>query len=340
MSTARYKYGFIDLSYLLSRNAFACQARNPYFTAGDVIQLTIQTLNKISRDFGITVEKFVFLRDQWDKQLNGYYRTFLLPKGEYKGTRKYMTREEFERISNDPTTTPEELEKATKELYFNETKTKAKWEMIRELGKFGVPTLSVEAWECDDLAYLAGAYLMGEDPDPKKSVVITKDSDIQYSITPKMDYFKIPTGGSAPQVITYDEMWNSLPPEVQCLPGMSLYEYHAIWESIGQGHNDMVSCKKPYADPVETIIQCFQGDFRNLDDCELYLKHKSTFDLGSFPRFHEAVDLLRTKLGSIGTLGTVEEFRNFCANAEISGISDRYYSNFISRLNPELYRNA
>ena len=40
----RYKYGIVDLSYLLTRNLFAVARGKKIgeFTAGDVIQMTIQ----------------------------------------------------------------------------------------------------------------------------------------------------------------------------------------------------------------------------------------------------------------------------------------------------------
>lgn len=333
----KYKYALVDLSYVLSRNSYACKARNPEFTAGDVIQLTFQTLNKICRAYDITADKFIFLRDTWDSQYKGYYRTYLL-KGLYKDSRSYMTEEKYREMCNTPGISQEELEAARKDLYFNQTKSKAKWEMIREFGKFGIPTVSVEAWECDDLAYLASALLM-QDPDPKKSVVITKDSDIQYSITPKVDYFRIPTGGSDPQVITYDQMWNSIPESTRNL-GISLYDYHAILESIGQGHNDMRACMIPGSNVTETIEKCYMGDFSNLEDYEIYLKHMESFDIAKFPRLEEAKNAVYTKFNTIGSIGTPKEFMDFCAKEEISGISERYYSSFVSRLDPNLYKSV
>lgn len=336
-----YKYAFVDLSYVLSRNTFSLKSMKPNrsvpmgYTAGDIVRLTIQTINKCCRDYNITADKYIFLRDTWDKTLGGYYRTSLLPKNEYKGTRKYMTRYEFEKLKADPSVTPEDLKKAEEDLYKNETMSQAKKILTTELGNFGIPTLSVEAWECDDLSYLAGALLMN-DPDPKKSVVITKDSDIQYNITPKMDYFRIPTGGSAPQVIMYDQMWNNMPLECRNL-GMSLYDYHAIWESIGQGHNDMVSTKKDSADVLDTIIKCYKGDLSNIADPELYLKHMETFKIDKFPRLQEAIDLINNTLPVVGRLGNLEEFKNFCARIEVSEISDKYFTEFINRFDPTLY---
>ena len=344
MAKGFYKYGFIDLSYVLSRNMFSVANHSKTgfdYTPGDLVRVTIQTINKICRDYNITADKFIFLRDTWDKELGGYYRTSLLPKGEYKGDRGYMTQELFEEIQNNPESTPTEIEDARKELYRNETKTKAKWILIRDIADFGIPTLEVPGWEADDLAYLATNLLM-EDPDPKKSVIITKDSDILYSLSPKVDYFKIPTGGSKPQVITYDQMWydNERMPEVCRNMGMSLYTYHAIWESIGEGHNNMARTRKNYADPLDTIIKCYNNDFSNLEDIDLYLKHMKTFNLLEFPHLDEAKQMFYTKVGTCGNIGSVEEFRTFCEKKGINGISDSYYSTFVGRLDKSLYTNG
>lgn len=124
----KYKYGIIDLSYILTRNVFAtARGKKPgEFTAGDVIRMTIQTLNKISRDYGVQVDKFLFFRDTWDKKYGGYYRTYLL-KGLYKTTREYMTDEKLQELKKDPTKTQEEIEKAELDAYINKVKTEAKW---------------------------------------------------------------------------------------------------------------------------------------------------------------------------------------------------------------------
>ena len=66
----KYKYGLIDLSYILMRNVYAAARGKKIgeFGPNDVIRMTIQTLNKMSRDHGISVDKYIFVRDQWSRE--------------------------------------------------------------------------------------------------------------------------------------------------------------------------------------------------------------------------------------------------------------------------------
>jgi hypothetical protein len=323
----KYQYGLIDLSYLLMRNVFAVSRgkKKGEFTAGDVIKMTIQTLNKIPRDFNISVDKYILVRDTWSKDYAGYYRTYLL-NGLYKTTREYITEEKVEEMKKDPTKTPEEIEE----------KTDAKWGLIKGMKDFGVPCISVEGWEFDDLAYLASQmlYSMSEKP----SVIITKDSDLKYSLTPKMDYFRIPTGGSAPQVITYNEVYQEIPEPLR--DKVSLYQYKALLDSIGEGHNDMTKTRLDKVDPIETISKILREDYSNLADYDTFVRQYNSFDISKFPRLQEAQQIIANDLGKLGRLGGTQEFNQFCSTYGISGISDRYFTEFIHRFDPKLFSDG
>lgn len=335
MIANKYKYGLIDLSYLLSRNTFAAARGKGVgeFTSGDIVKMTIQTLNKISRDYGVTVDKYVFVRDTWAKEYGGYYRTYLL-KGLYKDSREYMTRELLEKIKQDPTKTPEEIQKAELDHYTNEVKSLAKKALIEDMWKFGVPNISVPGWEFDDLAYLAGGLLYEKDDKP--SILITKDSDLLYSLTPKLDYFKIPTGGSEPKIITYHDMYQELPKELE--GRISLYQYKSILDSLGEGHNDMRSTKVPGSNGIEAVLRIVNGDYSLVEDRLTFEKQLETFNIGRFPRFNEAKGAILDQLDNIGELCSVTEFKSFCDRLKMT-ISDSYFSQFINRFDPKLYRS-
>lgn len=333
----KYKYGLIDMSYVLSRNVFAAsRGKKPgEFTAGDVIKMTIQTLNKLPRDFGITVDKYILLRDTWDKSYGGYYRTYLL-KGLYKSTREYITEEKVSEMRKDPTKTEKEIEEAELKAYINKVKSEAKWGMIKELKNFGIPCLGVEGWEYDDLAYLASCMLYGQGNKP--SVIITKDSDLQYALSPMMDYFKIPTGGSEPQIITYDEMYAQIPDSIK--GKVSLYEYKALLDSIGEGHNDMTKTKVDRANVIETIEKILREDYSNIENLEVFSRQYNSFKIEKFPKLQEAQRLIQEQLDKVGKLGGLDEFKNFCTSYGISGISDRYFTEFINRFDTKLFSDG
>lgn len=340
----KYKYGLIDMSYLLSRNVFACARKGVgNFDAGDVIKMTIQTLNKIPRDYGITVDKYILVRDTWAKEFNGYYRTYLLG-GKYKDSRVYMTDDMVEEMKKDPSKTEEEIQKAEMDAYINKVKMEAKKGLIYELNKFGVPCVGVSGWEFDDLAWLASCVLY-ENPavtgrSPKPNVIITKDSDLQYSISPQMDYFRIPTGGSEPQVITYDEMCQKIPERLKA-KGVSLYQYKSFMDSLGEGHNDMRRSLKHGVDPIDAIEHILNEDFSDLEDYDLFVNQYSTFSVEKFPRFQEAKDIVLNQIGKLGKLGTQTEFNTFCDKCGLKEDKyfsrEKFFSQFINRFDPKLF---
>lgn len=332
----RYKYAILDLSYIMMRNLFSVSRGKGVgeYTSGDLIKTIIWTINKMARDFGITADKCIMVYDKWSKEYQGYYRTYLL-KGFYKSTREYMTPELLEKMKQDPSVTPEEIHEAELKCYQNQVKYEAKWGMVRDLKNLGVPCLGLDGYEYDDLAYLAACMLYGEDGG-KKSVIVTKDSDLQYSLTPQMDYFKIPTSGSQPKIITYDEMYSTIPKSLTDR-GVSLYMYKAFMDSLGMGHNDMTKTKKNYVDPEEAILRLLDGDYSVVDDIEVFNKQMESFDISKFPKLDEAKSIISKQFGTVGKLGGLDDFHNFCEKYKISGISDKYYSEFIGRFDQKLF---
>jgi hypothetical protein len=151
-----------------------------------------------------------------------------------------------------------------------------------------------------------------------------------------MDYFKIPTGGSSPQIITYDEMYQTIPDEIKAR-GVNLYYYKAYLDSLGEGHNDMRKTKKDHLDPTNVILQILDGDYSGLSDYEVFLKQFDTFRVENFPKFQEVQRIILNDLDKVGKLGSLNEFKEFCSAYEISGISDRYFSEFINRFDSKLY---
>ena len=331
-----YAFAVVDLSYILQRNLFACSRGKKIgeFTAGDVVKMTIQTLNKIPRDYKINISKYILLADKWSEDYDGYYRHYIL-SGIYKTDRTWMTPEKLEKIKEDPSSTEEAIKKAEFELYQNNVKQEAKNILKTELRYFGVPCIWQDGWEFDDCAYLF-ACLWYNNPDPRKSVIITKDSDLQYAINPRVDYFRLPTGGSVPETIDYNKMYFSIPEELRNM-GISLYDYKAISDSLGLGHNMLQKTKYPKEDTTITIKKILNGDYSSVKDPDLFRLQLSTFDISKFPGLDEIKYKLTNDIYTIGRLGSIDEFKTFCESHEISGISDKYYSGFISRFDQRLF---
>lgn len=331
-----YVFAVVDLSYLLQRNLYACSRGLGIgeFTAGDVVKMTIQTLNKIPRDYKLSISKYILLADKWSENYDGYYRHYIL-SGTYKTDRTWMTPEKLKSIEEDPNSTEKDISKARYELYINNVKQEAKEILKTELRYFGVPCIWQDGWEFDDCAYLF-ACLWYNNSDPRKSVIITKDSDLQYSINPRVDYFRLPTAGSQPEIIDYEQMYLSIPEDLRNL-GMSLYDYKAHMDSLGMGHNMMQKTKYPKADPIITIKKILSGDYSWVKDPDLFKLQLSTFDISKFPGFQDIFNKLTNDIYTIGRLGGVEEFRRFCETHGINGVTDKYYKTFISRFDQKLF---
>jgi NADPH-dependent 7-cyano-7-deazaguanine reductase QueF-like protein len=79
------------------------------------------------------------------------------------------------------------------------------------------------------------------------------------------------------------------------------------------------------------------GDYSNLSDPELFKLQFNSFDVTKFPEFEETKRLITDLFGTSGRLGSLSEFHEFCDKYKITGISDRYFTDFISTFDSKLY---
>lgn len=333
-----YKYAIIDLSYLLNRNlrAISSVKKGGEYGVGDVMRTVIQTLNKMARDYGIFADKIILGCDQWSQKFGGYYRTHCL-KGDYKTSRKYVTPKDIVEKKKDPTVKKEEIEQLENEAYFNMVRKDAKIAILNNFSRIGLPCAGVDGWEFDDLAYFAGVHLYKVDDKP--SVIVTKDTDVLYSITPKMDYFKIPTGKKdVPQIRKYTEVYENLVPKELRDKKVSLYYYKSLLDSLGGGHNDMKRTSES-RDYDSIISKIMDGDFSGVRDREVFNIQLNSFNLTKFPNIKEAENLVLNKFPTMGhideDLSNLNEIRN---RYNITGISDDYFSNFSFRFDKNLFK--
>lgn len=330
-----YSLVLIDLSYLISRNIFSISTwKKPgEYTPGDVAKSVFQTVSKLFKDYKITASKVVFLSDSWAPEYSGYYRSWVIRDLiEYKGDRECIRLSDVDLES----LSPEEQDKVKAKAYMNAVKIKAKKLIINNFGKFGIPTISWEGWEADDLAWLSSNLLY--DMIDEKCLLVTKDSDWKYLLSPKMDYFVFPKVGNSVEIITHDDMYKSLPKEIQD-KNISLYNYYSYINSLGDSHNNMKVTKRPRVNVAKTVIKILSGDYSNVADMDGFNLQLSTFDLTNFPGYSEVSNLLKEKYFSIGHIGTSEEFSNFCNENNIYGLSENYYLEFIGNLNSDYYKD-
>lgn len=337
----KYNYAFIDGSFLLTRNLWvATKDKKPdEMEVGEVLKITIQTINKLYRDWGITSDKIILIFDEWSRNLSpdaGYIRSWIIKDYvKYKGSRKFVTEKTIEDLKADPNTKPEDLEKAIHELAINKIKFQAKKIMREEFKNIGIPFFSWPGYEFDDIATLASFGLNGKSDKP--NVIVTKDSDLTWSLCPGCDQFLLPTKGSMPATVTYSDMYYKIP-EVLRNSGLGLYMYHAYCDSLGiTGHNDNLKTIKSGRDGTQAILKIMNGDYSDVEKPDAFKAQMRSFDLSKFPDVDRVNDMILNDFGKLGHIGTLDEFKCFCVKYGISGISDSYYTGLSERFDTKLF---
>lgn len=336
-----YNYIYVDGSWLLTRNLFMSAKEEDFAErgVGKILELTIQTIRKYARDFGIHGDKVIIVYDKYDPNIGGYFRSNMLKDHvAYKGSREYMCVETYEQMKLDPNVTEEQLREAAWKLQLNLTKQEAKRIMLEEFYKVGLYTYCKPGLEFDDIMTIASFMRSGDENDNgKKDLIITSDSDLEYSLGPHTDLFHPRHGAVAERIVTYEEMCDKIPEGVK-ERGVPLYMYKALLDTLGGGHNDLRPTKRPKTNTDKVVLEVLDGNFDNVMDRELFDLEMKTFDLSNF---QEAVDEVRNDIKTLfpqrGRLGGLDEFRDFCIKHKIYRISDRYYSDFISEFNQKLF---
>ena len=340
----KYSLMLVDVSYLLTRNLWVSTKSKSIneFNAGDVLRLTIQTLNKTARDYGITCDKIIMIADAWNKEIGGYYRTDLIKNYiQYKGNRKFYTEEDLKNLKSDPNADPEDINKIEREIEVNKLKYKIKKIMQAEFPKIGIPYVSFEGYEFDDIATIASFKLYNQilSSNMKPMVIFTKDSDLSYSLSPVCVQFKLPSKGGEPEIVDYNQMIETVPEELRN-KGLSLYNYYSILSALGIGHNFTKKVlKNKRANITEVITHIMNNDYSDIDDVDCFNAQLSSFFLDKLPKVDQVYKIVDSFM-SIGSIGDATTFRNFCNTYRVNQITDDYYRQFTERLNPSLYQGA
>jgi 5'-3' exonuclease len=335
----KYNYAFIDGSFLLTRNLWVATKDKKTFEemdSGEVIRITLQTINKLYRDYEVGSDKALLIFDEYNRDLGGYIRSYMIKDYvQYKGSRKFVTEQTIEDMKADPNTKPEDLEKAIHELAVNKIKFMTKKIIKEELKNIGIPYFSWPGYEFDDIATLASFGLNGKTSKP--NVIVTKDSDLSWSVCPGCDQFLLPTRGSDPKVVTYNEMYYKIP-EVLRNNGLGLYMYHAYCDSLGiTGHNDNLKTIKSGHDGTQAILNIMNGDYSDVEKVDAFKAQMRSFDLSCFPQVDRVNDMIFNDFPKVGKIGTVEDFREFCTKFNVKGISDSYYKGLSERFDVKLF---
>ena len=167
--------------------------------------------------------------------------------------------------------------------------------------------------------------------------LLSKDSDLTWSLCPGCDQFLLPTKGSLPTIVTYDDMYYKIP-EVLRNSGLGLYMYHAYCDSLGiTGHNDNLKTIKSGKDGTQTILKIMNGDYSDVEKPDAFRAQMKSFDLSCFPDVDRVNDMIQNDFKTRGHIGTLDEFKIFCTKYDIKGISDTYYNGLSERFDTKLF---
>ena len=326
-----YTLVLIDGSFLLTRSLFAVtRGKDPKeVRPGELMKVNLQTINRLGRDWKISGSKIIIVWDKWAPEYGGYIRHHLLRDHlTYKSSRKFISEDDLIGLSG------EELKKAEREVSLNNLKQETKAAMIKEFPKLGIQNYYFPGYEFDDIATLTSFELTGKTELP--CVIVTKDTDLTYSLSPGFNFFKLPTYGSEPKIITYDEMVQQIPAGLRSR-GLDLYQYGAMLNSAGfLGHNDLIVTKKKGVDLEKTLGEIMDGDYSGLKDPKLYQLQFSTYNIPAFPHYPAVLEDVHHFL-SDGNSGSVFEFERICREYGVEGISREYYLSIISRFDERYF---
>lgn len=329
----KYKYLFVDGSYYLKKSNFIAwnnwlkSDKKDSYTVGDVSRMMIYSINKVMKEMN-GVDKVFILWDAWAADIKGYYTTHIL-KGNYKDSRVYVTEEDAQKED----LTNEERQKILDEAYRNEMQRKSKAFIIDNLGNYGIPSIRYFGYEADNLIWIYSSMLA--QPGSKKSAFASSDADWGYASTnPYSDFYKVGIRGAESKLIVYEDMIKEIPEE---LTGkISLYDWKAYYDSIEGSHNDMRRTRRDRFNTafiIQNLIE--KEDYTGIEDIDLFRLQYSTFRIEKFPNFQKIINEFNEKM-STGKLPTAQEFKKFSDDNGL-GISERYLSSFIDRLDPKLY---
>ena len=330
----KFELALVDGSFMLKRSAaMVAKGRDPKTVRpGEILTLIIQTLRKAARDYGITCSKYIFVWDQWKPEWGGYWRTYLMKDfGNYKGTRSYWNEEKIESLRRDPEVSAFELAGLESEYEMHCLREKTKRAIVEDFWKLGILSYEYPGYEADDIITLATHSLLNHQTSPY--VIISKDTDLHYSLTPMTYFYKV--GSKEEDLVGYDQMWEKVPMGIKAT-GISLYQYKAYLESLSVTHNDMTRTLKPGKDVNMAILKIMDGDFSDLSDPLAFKAQFGTFDLWSFPD----VDQVLSDISGFPVRGIYPDMTGWNEVRKKYGIfriSDDYFYEFSKGFDQKLF---
>ncbi len=189
-----------------------------------------------------------------------------------------------------------------------------------------MPSIAIKGYEADDLAYI-----MCRLDEIDNSVIVSKDSDWTYLLTPSNSHHITRRGGMS-ETKSYDE--------VNKYGAVSPYVYKSVYDSLAGSHNHLhptVSDQTKITD--QDVIRVVEGDKSMITNVDLFHRQLDSFHVENYPDYTEVRENIRSALKS----GRVVDSLEFVLSSHkyLQGkIKAKYYDNSIYNiLNFSLYQN-
>ena len=259
-----YKYIIFDAQFILRRNSSVMRTTN---TAA-LTKSFYGSISKLKKAIDSTAKPILL----WDSA--PYHRSKIVS---YKSDRTYYNDEEYSKL--DPESSKAKAYK--RELEISKTLAASKKYIISDK-KY--KSLIFRGYEADDLSLISSTILSTAGV---KAVICSSDSDWKWNTNPGIDYYKIVLH----KLIKYESL---LTKYSKYLDNGRLYDYHAVKDSLGRGHNGIKSplkkgtvvSPKMVADIIFRLHNQLPLIYQGLDT-KKFEENLRTFNIEEFPDYAE-----------------------------------------------------
>lgn len=252
----------------------------------ELVKKVVYSIVKVVRD-GFPCNKVILL---WD--LPPYHKLKWIP--DFKGDRIHHNQEYLD--SFDPETDPQGYLQEREEVRVEKIKNLAKFFIIDNLSKIGLPSISMIGYEADDLAYIFSQLVEKYDKSDLKSAICSVDSDWMYWISNKVDWIKHTTY----EVWTMQDALNDC--EGKCEKyGMSIFQMKQLIDSTFYSHNGIGRITNLTWKNIDQLITNLKvKNFSDILDFDQYKNNMKSFEIWNYPQY-EAVkgDILNEMMNPV-----------------------------------------
>lgn len=346
-----YKFAFFDAQLILVRTIKALSPRSPegIVKREDVMRTFLYSIFKVVREKG--VDRPVLLWDSSPYHKKDILESFL-PESHYKADRWIQedigelkdkiaqlgiqidslrgvpeSEEQIAKLEKEIANINQRIKNQIADTANFEIRQDIKYYFINELGKYGMSSVIKKGWEADDIAYL---YANLVKPDPRKSLVVTTDTDWEYWINDNVDKYNNYSG----IITTAEEVRKRHEDVLSKFPEWDLFKLKMYLDVCYGSHNNLYRTLNEKS-KGKKLWEILDNLDEYIEDKNMYDAQLATWDFTRYPDYDFMSNSLDWYLKE-GAIASREDYHNFLKTNKI-GMNPEKYREFVSYLNPNLY---